>query len=453
MSQYETLAVPAPTILVHAKDVEIGDRIRQKHDPQKMKELIRDLRENGQINAISINGMELDTGFRRTVAVLFMAEEGQAIGDQLPEGDPRRYPVGYVRAYQLRDLDEITRLKLELQENRARENFSEAEEALGLRKLKELLEKKSGRRVDNRKLAKEANTSVGQATMGLRVAKAVVEDGRKELLEKKSIFSAYQQLQTIELQEKRKAQVEKQVERGVAEDHLTHGDAREWIKTFADESVDFINFDPPWGIDVDGYDRAGAYETFDDSISAARRLTEPLIPELYRILKPDSWMVVWFGIQFYEELRIKLETLCGEVDPKKDKKFLHRFAVDPVPSIWVKPNKSGAQNDSERFLLNVFEPFFVVRKGNPRLFKKAQSNVLTYNMPPKSDRFHFAQKPVDLCTDVLERYTFGDMLCVDPTFGSGAFLKACSKLGRGYKGAETNEVNHREAVLWINRPD
>lgn len=466
-----------PLLLLDVTLIKIGDRVRQlaggqskKGRPKGSSSSIRDmansLMANGQLQPIVIDGdRKLVAGFRRLVGCAALASEGKCIGFDLPDeidgvSNPRKLPPGKILAVQYENLSLEDRLKIEMEENVQRVNFTDPEKAMGYARLKKLLEEKSGGPVSNREVAKAAKVSRAQVTMGLKVAEAV-EAGSTHLLQASSVIAAYNQLNSenkiAELKaraadkplaktgEKPKEKVDDLSQR------LYNGDTVEWIHSLPDSSVDFINFDPPWGIDIDDYDRWQNYEEFDDSTKVAyEKIILPLIPELYRVLKPDTYMVVWFGIQFYERLYRALESLSGTVKPKEDPKHERRFKVNPVPHIWYKTNKKGSQSDPTRIELNVYEPFFKVQKGNPRMFKHAQNNVLPFPMP--TARIHYTQKDVGLQVDILERYSFGTMLCLDPTFGSGSFFRACQRLGREFIGAEQNTENYNKALEWLRLP-
>lgn len=476
------------TIRKDITTIKLTDRIRKK--PGDIRDLAQSLEEQGQIAPIVLNNGELIAGFRRMTATGLLLSENKAIGGKLPdfvefeispddvvagdktirvvtEGDesryyrsipnPRKLKPGEILAIEYETLTDREKLEIEIQENVMRQQFNKAEEAIGFARLKSLMEKVEGREVTTKEVAKAAKVSRGQVTMGLIVAKAVEEDGRTDLLQASSVASAYTRLNSSKKIEELKARVtnstiksdrNKEPQTNKRQDtyneQLACADARQWIKTIPDNSIDFINFDPPWGIGVDSYDRNYNYGTFDDEPDTLKSVFAPLVPELYRVLKIDTYMVVWFGIQHYQTIYKTLETLGGLINPKEDPKYEKRFKVDLVPSLWYKTDKSGSQNDPTRTLLNVWEPFFVVRKGDPRMMKHAQKNLLSYRMP--INRIHFAEKNVDLLVDILERYSFGSATILDPTFGSGSVFLAAKRLGRNFLGCEKDKEMRDKAI-------
>lgn len=428
----------APVYYIHYSDIIMEDRLRNK--PGDIKKFAGRLAEEGQINPITYENRDgqkhLITGGRRLAACMMLDGMGQSIGFALPPDNPRRLEPGVLMAQDFGELDQITALRIELSENVNRKEFTKAEEALGYAKLKKLMEEESGRSITTTELADHLNLSIGQIGMGLKVADAVNRKGRTDLLDSPSVKAAYQKLKTSEKIAEMKKRVEnRKVVHEAWESKLVVGNGLHWLKTLKDKSVDFFNFDPPWGIGVDEYDRQHKYEEWSDAPDIWPRFTAPAVFELYRVLNDDTWGVMWFGYQFYE-LASKTLKEAG-------------FRVSPVPAIWYKTNKDGATSNPDLDLLNVYEPYLIVRKGDPRMFKRVQKNVQEFPMTSSSRRIHFAQKPVDLMADILERYSFGSMHVIDPSFGSGSVFAAARRLGREFSGCELSQDNRDQAVDFI----
>lgn len=431
----------SPIYCILADEVVNENRIRAHAG--EIADFARKLKDEGQQNAITVEFIDgkphLNTGERRLLAAQLLSTKNEFIGMTLPEGNPRRVKgPGYILARDVGALNDIERLVLEISENMNRKEFTKAEEALGIARLRALMQKDEGRVIKISELAEKLKTSVGQVGMAVKIAESVEADPTSELskriLKAPSIKAGYEVLQTTNKLNalKHRAAQQKPIPEEVKK-AMGYPDGIAFLKGLSNESVDFVHFDPPWGVGVDEYDRRNKHENFDDSPEYAwKSVIEPMVPELYRVLKTDTWSVVWFGIQYYERLK-SLLTKVG-------------FTVDPVPGIWYKTNKGGSQNNPDLVELNVYEPFFRIKKGDPRLFKKAVKNVIEADMVPTSERIHFAEKSDAVCQELLERYTFGQMTVIDPTYGSGRVLRMAKKLGRRFAGAEKNEVNRSKAI-------
>jgi site-specific DNA-methyltransferase (adenine-specific) len=434
-------------ITIDARNILLDDRLRSDLGPKEGAESIMGLAESlerGQIHPIVLNGNDLRAGGRRLAACLFLASRGSSIG-ALSESPDRKLDPFHILAVQFNDLSRKEQLEIEIEENTRRKNFTKAEEALGIKKLQDLLGEQAGlpdgERVSVRDVARAAGVSPATVTMGLRVAAAVAGDPtNKKLLEANSISGAYTQLRSQERMAERIKQISKAVPTEQLSKNLFNLDAREWLPKLPAGSIDLWSFDPPWGIGIDDYDRAQKYDSeWTDEYDMAKKLMQETVPHLYRTLKENSWMFSFFGIQFYDEYKALLEKVG--------------FKVYPVPYVWYKPNKVGAQNDPSRFDMNQWEPIFLCAKGDPRIFKQAKGNVLSYDMPARSERFHFAQKSMPLMMDLIERFSFGSMIVADPMAGSFVSIKAAKKLGRQYLACEKDKANYDQGIIYINSPE
>lgn len=445
----------SPVLCLHVTDFLVEDRTRVQLGDANTNDSIPSfsskLRDEGQQNPITFvveddGARRLITGGRRWAAAAYLMTKEEFFGMKLTEDSPLRVKgPGYILARDVGVLGAIDRLKQELSENINRKGFTRTEEALGIARLQKLLEEREGRAVGVSELADILKSSTGQTGMALRVAAHVNQDPKsdlsKKLLGATSIKAANDQLQTHKRLQELKTRALTIKHSDDFEKLLGYPDGLAFLKALPDESVDFVNFDPPWGVGIDDYDRHKKHESFDDSLDYAwDKVIYPMIPEIFRVLKQHTWSVVWYGSQHYQKIVTALETLSSQVKAGKG------FDVNPVPHIWYKTNKGGSQNNPDIVELNQYEPFLRIRKGDPRLFKKAVGNVLCYPMDTGNDREHFAQKTEAVMSDILERYTFGAMHVIDPTYGRGMVFQAAKKLGRTFSGAEANKENRERTI-------
>lgn len=422
--------------VVDVETITVGDRVR-KAPGKDLTALAESLASQGQIQPIVVQDGTLIVGFRRLCAVAWLKGEGRSVKDLDP---------GQIFVIEKKDLGALDLLLIEFDENKQRRDFSKAEEALSIARIKAEFEKLEGQPMGQRRLAKVLDYSKAHISIALQVAASVTE-GNTDALKSKTIRGAYRDLKNkekiAELMEKADEREKEQKAQGVAvtEYHklLYNGKAEDFLARVQANTFDLINFDPPWGIGIDKYDREENYGTFDDSSETGITMAKALIPELFRTAATDSYTIVWFGIQYYQFLW-DLLNVAG-------------FKVNPVPYLWHKPNKAGSQNDPTRTVMNVWEPFFVCQKGSPRMFVRGGVNLLAYDMPRGTDRIHYAQKSVDLQKDIIQRFSFGSMRVMDPTFGSGSFLIAAKALGRQFTGCEKDKTNYENAIKWLRRSE
>jgi len=245
---------------------------------------------------------------------------------------------------------------------------------------------------------------------------------------------------------------EKQAQEGLYT--ILHGDALEIIKEkLDDEIVDLVIFDPPWGIDITTHGSArgisGEKTSYkDDSFWTARKLTEALLPELYRVLREDGHMYFFLDygqIDYYYHLLTNFEffddvgAMFGHLPPelrkqalsdidKKRKKQKWQFYVERKPLLWVK--EGGAFTDFDYKFMPRYEVFLFCSKGIKKPLSTPTSDVFNYNRPVTTERIHTQEKPQELIERLIQLSTKKGDLVLDPCAGSFVTAAAATKLKR-----------------------
>lgn len=221
-----------------------------------------------------------------------------------------------------------------------------------------------------------------------------------------------------------------------AEEHYRVGDAMEGLARTEDEVVDFAECDPPYGIDFD--ERKGRNkdkEKTDDyneiPIDEYREFYKLLALQVYRILKPNAFAVFWYGWQWHQDVLEVLED-AG-------------FKVNPIPAIWYK-GQAGQTNQPDIMLASSQEPFFLARKGSPRLARSGRSNVFHFSPVAPSKKIHLTEKPLELLQDILGTVLFPGSTVLVPFLGSGVTLRAAYNLGHTGFGWDLNQ-KHKDRFL------
>jgi len=221
--------------------------------------------------------------------------------------------------------------------------------------------------------------------------------------------------------------------RKLAESYVL-GDFFEKAKVLPDESFDIIECDPPYGTSFDSYRKSGGiYSYKGDSVGKNKsdnyeeikgdygEFLGSLLPELYRLAKPHSWILLWFSTRHWELVRDALNE--------------EGFLVAGQPIIWVKTYTPSVQPN--RVLGNKYECCWYARKGEAVLNKTNGANVIYRENRGK--RIHPAERPVELISELLSIFSppRGRVLC--PFAGSGNTLEAAFDLGLSGVGYDLSE--------------
>jgi hypothetical protein len=124
------------------------------------------------------------------------------------------------------------------------------------------------------------------------------------------------------------------------------------------------------------------------------------------------------------------------------------FAVNPMPAIWYK-GQSGQTAQPDVALASVYEPFFLARKGQPKMMKQGRANVFHYTPLAPTRKIHLTEKPIELLVDILDTILFPGSEILVPFLGSGVSLRAAYKVGHtgfGFDLSETHKAKFIEKV-------
>jgi DNA modification methylase len=195
---------------------------------------------------------------------------------------------------------------------------------------------------------------------------------------------------------------------------LILGDSREVLKRIPSASVDVILTDPPWGVGFDEYDDFNVFLQVRD--------------ELYRVLKPDSWLVFFFSPK-----RIY------DIQP-----YLQRFRyVWMIPYIFagfgsVSRNPMGAQSS--------YSIIMVFAKGEPEIKVKRKDIIYSDELPVVEGNIKEPQfKPTFTVSVLITMFTREGDLVLDPFAGYGSIPLICELFGRKWIAVEIDPVKYQIA--------
>jgi ParB family chromosome partitioning protein len=381
---------------VKIDEIVVEDRYRE--DIGNLDGLIESIKEYGFISTIVVDdSLRLIAGFRRMKA----AEEAG---------------LKSIPAIVISGADQQATLEMELLENVERKDFTWIERA-NLEKAIVDLKKSEDPNWTIRKQAAFMGHSVGGTHRRLKLAEVLEEipelaDSRNEdeawkrwkRLEEDAIVSAMRHTN----------EDYKDIIRD-AEDSYRIGDAYKGLKNEQSSFFDFIEVDPPYGIDLKKVKGRNAdvrkVDLYNEiSVQDYPDFIQKFAEQTYRVLKDDSFCIWWFGPVWYTGVKETLEA-AG-------------FKVNPIPAIWVKTNFQGQTASPNTALASCYEPFFVLRKGEPKLAKPGRRNTFIHDPTLPQDKIHPTERPLSLMTELIETFVFpGSTICV-PFLGSGVTLRA-----------------------------
>jgi len=354
------------------------------------------------------------------------------------------------------DLDEFDIKSLEIIENVGRKDFNYAEEVKYKAELHALMQKKFGVKGSGpssghslHDTASMLNENVGLTSQDLKLAKAielVPELGqmknRSEAMKfvNQVIAQVDNQRIAAEIQKKEVNTSSNERKKKLSDSYII-GDFLEKVKTIPNEHFDFIECDPPYGIDINKNKELQTLnlemeEYSEVPIPAYQEFIKQVCRESFRVLKQNSWFLLWYGPQPNAEIVYQAIIKAG-------------FTCSRMNSIWFKEH-SGAQTMNPRFNLgNQYETFYYARKGNAEIQKRGASNVFVHQPLAPQNKIHRTEKPIELYLSILQTFAKPGANILVPFLGSGVTLRAAAKVymtGIGYDLSQTFKDSHTLAV-------
>lgn len=209
-----------------------------------------------------------------------------------------------------------------------------------------------------------------------------------------------------------------------------HGDAVEICRKLDAECFDAVITDWPYGIDMSNIQQDGGGK--DVSTTAAehdpeanRKLHAAIVPELYRILKPNSWFITWTDQELWQ-YHVDLCTAAG-------------FKVQRWPLVWHKTSVCQNMAANQNFTKNV-EVAIVCRKGTATLVRPQPSCLWTGSNDSETRLLgHPFAKPAGLWDWLYTATCPRGALVFDPFVGCGSSVMPAVRNGLRPSGCESNE--------------
>lgn len=403
--------------------IDTGVRARNKYS--KIEELWESIKQNGLISPIAVIDKKAVTDW-----------EDYNL-DELDPNKPYLLLAGGRRYYACRhgkmekvptniytderDLVELKRI--ELYENLDREALEWVEEVKLKKQIHDLegeIAESQGDKASVRSTARKLSVSHGNLSEDLNLADAIElipdlgkhknkSDAKKEL---KQMMKQVEDRKKVEEIKKKKGNTRKDIQSKVA-DSYKNMDIMTGLSKFDNETVNFIELDPPLKIgfeDNDRYDHASYNEVSDNSYLVNMR---EWLTECYRVMKENSWIVVWYPIEPWHQPVLELMQDVG-------------FKTRGIPLMWDKG--SGQTRSAQYNLGNAYEVAFYGRKGKPELEQMGRSNIFSFKKPAQSKRYHPTEKPIELYEEILKTFCRKGYVTVSGFGGSGNMVLAAHNL-------------------------
>ena len=209
------------------------------------------------------------------------------------------------------------------------------------------------------------------------------------------------------------------------------------VKKIKNETIQFIEIDPPYGIDLNKVKKRKGESQYIESnyneISAKEYqvFLRKLFKECYRVLEDHSWLVCWFAPEPWFEV-VYLELIAAG------------FKTTRMCPIWIKP--SGQTNRPDIRLPNSYEMFFYAWKGSPALNKAGHRNVFDTPPIPAMHKTHPTERPVELMREIYDIFARPGSRVMIPFLGSGNGLLAAHSLGMSAFGYDLGK-GYRDSFL------
>jgi len=201
----------------------------------------------------------------------------------------------------------------------------------------------------------------------------------------------------------------------------------------ADDSVDCVITDPPYGIDFQSGHR---YETptfdrldSDKDVEAAVGLYRDVLTEVSRVLRDGGHFYTFTRWDVYPHFYAAVSDV-----------FNVRNCIVWQKNNWGMGDLKGAYAPAHEFCI------FATAGDGDSLRNGRPPDVVEHGQPHTEDYNHPTQKPVELVADLLTNSTTEGDRILDPFMGSGTTAVAAVHNNRDYVGFEIDEENYRDVI-------
>lgn len=406
---------------VKLDDIKVGSRFRKRFEA--VEELATSISTFGLFHPIILDeNNRLIAGERRLRAHMYLLK--QTKNEEL---------WGKIEVRFKKDLSQLEKKEIELEENIQRKAFTWQEEVEAKHQLHVLKQKLYGPAIKGhdsegwklKDTAAALGESAGTVSMDIQLARGF--KAFPELMKEKSKTTAFKKLKM--LQEKLLATelARRLQDRGMIErPDIIHGDCVEELAKMEADSIDLIITDPPYGIDIgkaQTYGKSTPQTTFEDADFTTFDLLDKVFAQMYRVLKDNRHAYVFCGIDKVPEVAKLL--------------VKHGFEVWRLPLIWDKG--SGSYPSQSTSFVHSYEAFLHCMKGRRKL-NGTPRDVFPIKRVPANTKIHPTEKPTELLRDIIELSSLPGEKVLDAFAGSGSTLVAAKEKNRTAIGIEKDNT-------------
>lgn len=215
------------------------------------------------------------------------------------------------------------------------------------------------------------------------------------------------------------------------------------VKSVPDQSIDLIELDPPYGIDLKAVAKNGELSTIDYNEIDAKEYPNfltLLLSECSRVLKPTGWLLMWYAPHPWHALVV--DTINNS-----------NMETRGLPALWVKLQGNAQTMQPNLYLGRAYEPFLYARKQQSLLAKPGSIDIFPINGIPTNHKVHPTERPVQLIERILDVFVPPNSTILIPFLGSGNTLLAASnklcnafgfELSKEYKDSFVMKVENGE---------
>jgi ParB/RepB/Spo0J family partition protein len=425
--------------LIPIKSITTKVRFRKEFDDTTIAQLAADIKANGLLHPITINGKNILICGERRLRAYVVNEETE------------------IPAFIRTDLSPLDEKVLELGENLNRENFNWWEECLAIRELHKAFQSKHGEAKRGHSegwkmedTANEIKRSTSTVSRAIEMAyildqypiiitecksysaamKYYKEQEGARLMAEKARRQALEGMEDFTVETEKIEQAPGEITEKKTYPTCIHADSILWLPENIKKPLAHLFFiDPPYGIDAHKKSMVASDKHYDDSSGLIWKATMiKLLKACYNVATDGAHAYLFFGMV------LKLDNKPPQSLHSQWLYILENspWDYDPLPLIWPKGASGGGGRQFEHDYFVNYEPIFFLKKGK-RPFnegRRRNSNILpSIPVYHGTQKVHPAHKPAKLYEHLILNSGLKGGVMIDPCAGSGESGKACMEHG------------------------